>query len=50
MIRYLASLRPVEISTLNGPDEMIEFKLPLELAESTPPVPATVEADGSDAS
>jgi 1-deoxy-D-xylulose-5-phosphate synthase len=32
VIRCLASLRPVEISTLNGPDEMIEFKLPKDLA------------------
>jgi 1-deoxy-D-xylulose-5-phosphate synthase len=39
VIRYLASLRPVEISTLNGPDEVIEFKLPLELAGSLPPAP-----------
>ena len=36
VIRYLASLRPVEISTLNGPEEVIEFKLPPELAESLP--------------
>jgi 1-deoxy-D-xylulose-5-phosphate synthase len=36
VIRYLASLRPVEISTLNGPDEVIEFKLPAELAASAP--------------
>ena len=36
VIRYLAGLRPVEISTLNGPDEVIEFKLPLELAGSLP--------------
>ena len=39
VIRYLAGLRPVEISTLNGPDEMIEFKLPVELAPSSPPAP-----------
>ena len=39
VIRYLASLRPVEISTLNGPDEVIEFKLPLELAGNLPPAP-----------
>ena len=39
VIRYLASLRPVEISTLNGPDEVIEFKLPMELAGSLPPAP-----------
>ncbi len=47
VIRYLASLRPVEISTLNGPDEVIEFKLPLELAgilPPTPPRPKTTEA------
>jgi 1-deoxy-D-xylulose-5-phosphate synthase len=37
VIRYLASLRPVEISTLNGPEEVIEFKLPMELAGSLPP-------------
>ena len=36
VIRQLASLRPVEISTLNGPDEAIEFKLPMDLAESEP--------------
>jgi 1-deoxy-D-xylulose-5-phosphate synthase len=36
VIRYLASLRPVEISTLNGPEEVIEFKLPMELAGSVP--------------
>ncbi|MBV9289833.1 MAG: 4-hydroxy-3-methylbut-2-enyl diphosphate reductase [Hyphomicrobiales bacterium] len=34
VIRHLASLRPVEISTLNGPDEMIEFKLPGDLADA----------------
>ncbi len=39
VVRYLAGLRPVEISTLNGPDEVIEFKLPLELAGSLPPAP-----------
>ncbi|HZZ60852.1 MAG TPA: 1-deoxy-D-xylulose-5-phosphate synthase [Roseiarcus sp.] len=39
VIRYLAGLRPVEISTLNGPEEMIEFKLPMELAGSFPPAP-----------
>ena len=33
VVRWLANLRPVEISTLNGPEEMIEFKLPPELAE-----------------
>ena len=47
VIRYLASLRPVEISTLNGPDEVIEFKLPVELAGAVPPVaqrPMTTEA------
>ncbi len=38
VIRYLASLRPVEISTLNGPDEVIEFKLPVELAGAVAPV------------
>ena len=32
VIRHLASLRPVEISTLNGPEEVIEFKLPVDLA------------------
>jgi 1-deoxy-D-xylulose-5-phosphate synthase len=36
VIRHLASLRPVEISTLNGPDEMIEFKLPADLAKPAP--------------
>ena len=39
VIRYLASFRPVEISTLNGPEEVIEFKLPIELAASSPPAP-----------
>jgi 1-deoxy-D-xylulose-5-phosphate synthase len=34
VIRHLASLRPVEISTLNGPDEVIEFKLPNGLARA----------------
>jgi len=34
VIRYLASLRPVEISTLNGPEEVIEFKLPMDLARA----------------
>ena len=45
VIRYLASLRPVEISTLNGPDEVIEFKLPLELAGSPPTRAPTAEDD-----
>jgi len=34
VVRYLASLRPVEISTLNGPEEVIEFKLPIDLARA----------------
>ncbi len=34
VVRYLASLRPVEISTLNGPEEVIEFKLPMDLARA----------------
>ena len=34
VIRHLANLRPVEISTLNGPDEVIEFKLPGDLVEA----------------
>ena len=34
VIRRLANLRPVQISTLNGPEEMVEFKLPPELADS----------------
>ena len=34
VVRYLASLRPVEISTLNGPEEAIEFKLPMDLARA----------------
>ena len=33
VVRRLANLRPVQISTLNGPEEMVEFKLPPELAE-----------------
>ncbi len=37
VIRQLASLRPVEISTLNGPDEVIEFKLPADLAAARTP-------------
>ncbi len=45
VIRYLARLRPVEISTLNGPDEVIEFKLPMDLAGSPlPQRPKTTEA------
>ena len=32
VIRHLASFRPVEISTINGPEEMVEFKLPPDLA------------------
>ena len=50
VIRYLASLRPVEISTLNGPDEVIEFKLPVELAGAVAPVAKrlmTTEANSS---
>jgi 1-deoxy-D-xylulose-5-phosphate synthase len=39
VIRHLASLRPVEISTLNGPDEMIEFKLPVDLARTGASLP-----------
>jgi len=35
VVRRLANLRPVQISTLNGPEEMVEFKLPPELAEPT---------------
>ncbi len=47
VVRHLASLRPVEISTLNGPDEMIEFRLPADLARAprTPgKKPAPMEA------
>jgi 4-hydroxy-3-methylbut-2-enyl diphosphate reductase len=32
VIEALARLRPVEVSTLAGPDETIEFRLPAELA------------------
>jgi hypothetical protein len=32
VIRYLAGLRPVDVSTLKGRDEVIGFKLPLDLA------------------
>ncbi|THD47675.1 MAG: 1-deoxy-D-xylulose-5-phosphate synthase [Bradyrhizobium sp.] len=45
VIRRLADLRPVQISTLNGPEEMVEFKLPVELAE--PALAANADAKAS---
>ena len=35
VVNWLRRLGPVEVSTLNGPDETIEFRLPPELASVT---------------
>jgi 4-hydroxy-3-methylbut-2-enyl diphosphate reductase len=36
VVNWLRRLGPVEVSTLNGPDETIEFRLPPELAAVSP--------------
>jgi 4-hydroxy-3-methylbut-2-enyl diphosphate reductase len=36
VLNWLRRLGPVEVSTLNGPDETIEFRLPQELASVSP--------------
>jgi 1-deoxy-D-xylulose-5-phosphate synthase len=39
VVNWLRRLGPVELSTLNGPDETIEFRLPAELASVSPSPP-----------
>jgi 4-hydroxy-3-methylbut-2-enyl diphosphate reductase len=34
VVQWLARLGPVEISTLDGPNESIEFRLPVQLARA----------------
>jgi 4-hydroxy-3-methylbut-2-enyl diphosphate reductase len=34
VVQWLGRLGPVEISTLNGPNESIEFRLPVQLARA----------------
>ena len=34
VVNHLARLRPIELSTLDGPEEAIEFKLPVNLARA----------------
>jgi hypothetical protein len=43
-VNWLRRLGPVEVSTLNGPDETIEFRLPPELASvsSLPRLPTAL--------
>jgi 4-hydroxy-3-methylbut-2-enyl diphosphate reductase len=43
VVAWLRRMGPVEVSTLKGPDETIEFRLPAELAEVSP-IPQTPAA------